>query len=196
MDKASLRETRDLLKQVREEILLRPSGLRPVHLIHCRPSESCGDTAAVRSGEENHVLDGDRPMADRRDILESELQEFLRQMGIDAKPWQREFLVQYLHNCDRPANHVGTQDETSETGEMGDGVRPKGRLIGRDENAVIADELDLCKKIRDEFAIELAQAFEKYGKVPMVRYEEEKKPDGSIAIRYIFAPFDDQQNPR
>lgn len=184
MDEVSLRETRDLLKQVREEILLRPSGLRPVHLIHCRRSESCSDTAAVRSGEENHVLDGDRSMADGRDILESELQEFLRQMGIDAKPWQREFLVQYLHNCDRSANHVGAQDEASEEGTMGDGVRSERYLIGK-------DEADLCKKIQDDFTMELARAFDKYGKVPMVRYEEEKEPDGSVSVRYIFAPFDD-----
>lgn len=196
MDEVSLRETRDLLKQVREELLLRPSGLRPVHLIHCRRSESCSDTAAVRSGKENHVLDGDRPMADGRDILESELQEFLRQMGVDAKPWQREFLVQYLYNCDRSTNHVGTQDETPEAGAVGNSVRSKGRLIGRDKNAVIFDEADLCKKIRDEFTMDMAKEFAKYDKVPMVRYEEDKKPDGSISVRYIFAPFGDQQNPR
>ena len=190
MDEVSLRETRDLLKQIREEILLRPSGLRPVHLIHCRRSESCSDTAAVRSGKENHVLDGDRPMADGRDLLESELQEFLRQMGIDAKPWQREFLVQYLHNCDRQADYVGAQDEAPEAGAVGNSVRSERYLIGKDD-VMIYDEVDLCKKIQDDFTINLARAFDKYGKVPYVRYEEDRKPDGSIVVRYIFAPFDD-----
>ena len=129
-------------------------------------------------------------MANRRDLLESQLQEFLRQMGIDAKPRQREFLVQYLHNCDRPANHVGAQDETPEAGTVGDGVRSERYLISKDD-VMIYDEADLCKKIQDDFTINLARAFDKYGKVPYVRYEEDRKPDGSITARYIFAPFDD-----
>ena len=214
MDEVSLRETRDLLKQVREELLLRPSGLRPVHLIHCRRSESCSDTAAVQSGKENHVLDGDRSMADGRDILESELQKLVRKVWNDARKYGEalyyarvdkevflsgydfdihKLLISYL---DSPTGDVGTQDETPEARAVGNSVRSKGRLIGRDKNAVIFDEADLCKKIRDEFTMDMAKEFAKYDKVPMVRYEEDKKPDGSISVRYIFAPFGDQQNPR
>lgn len=148
-------------------------------------------------------------MVDRRDLLESELQKLVRKVWNDARKYGEalyyarvdkdlffhgydydihKLLISYL---DGSSGDVGAQDETLKTGTMGNGVRPKGRLIGRDKNVVIADEADLYKKIQDKFAINLAQAFEKYGKVPMVRYEEEKKPDGSIAMRYIFAPFDD-----
>ena len=129
-------------------------------------------------------------MTDRRDILESKLKEFLRQQSIDLRPWQREFLVQYLYNCDHQADHMCTQDETSETREMGDPVRPKRYLNDKEAEALVVDEYDLCKKIRDEFTMDLAKEFAKYDKVPMIRYEEDKKPDGSVVVRYIFAPFD------
>ena len=138
MDALSLRETRVLLEQVRRDVYLRPSGLRPVHLVHCEGSGSCGDTAAVRSGEENNLLDGDRPMVDRSDLLESELQDLVREAWFDgyaasewgAKPGDQlcdfyeklhELVVSHL---DCPTGDVGAQDETSEEGAMGDGVRP------------------------------------------------------------------------
>ena len=129
-------------------------------------------------------------MADRRDILESKLQEFLRQQGIDLRPWQRDFLVQYLYNRDRQADHMCTQDEASETRAVGDRVRPERYLNDKEAEALVVDEYDLCKKIRDEFTMDLAKEFAKYDKVPMIRYEEDKKPDGSVVVRYIFAPFD------
>lgn len=154
-------------------------------------------------------MDGDRPMADRCDLLESELQELVREAWtigcIDGEndewsdyekelfPKLHELVVSYH---DRETGDVGAQDEASEAGAVGNSVRSKGRLIGRDKNAVIFDEADLCKKIRDEFTMDMAKEFAKYDKVPMVRYEEDKKPDGSISVRYIFAPFGDQQNPR
>lgn len=209
----SLWKTRHLLKQLRRDVSLQSSRLQPVYPFHYWDAGTGRDTTAVRSGEENHVLDGDRPMANRRDLLESELQDLIREAWEDGQGYSlygntfsydresrkristklHELLISYF---DSSPGDVGAQNEASETRTMGDSVRPQGHLIGRDKNVVIADEADLCKKIQDEFVIDLAQAFEKYGKVPMVRYEEEKKPDGSIALRYIFAPFDDQQNPR
>ena len=209
----SLWKTRRLLKQLRRDVSLQSSRLQQMHLVYYWDAGSCGDTATVRSGEENHVLDGDRPMANRRDLLESELQDLIREAWEDGQGYSlygntflydresrkristklHELLISYF---DSSSGDVGAQDETLKTGTMGDCVRPKRNLIGKDKNVVIVDEADLYKRIRDEFVIDLTQAFEKYGKVPMVRYEEKKKPDGSIAIRYIFAPFDDQQNPR
>lgn len=95
-------------------------------------------------------MDGDRPVVDGRDLLESELQGLVREVfeegwefGIDDLPSTEcgyaeseeaharhnrklhELLISYL---DGPASDVGAQDETSEEGEMGDGVRQEGYL--------------------------------------------------------------------
>lgn len=208
MDKASLRETRDLLKQIREEILLRPSGLRPVHLIHYRQSETRGDTAAVRSGKEKHVLDGDGTMADRRDIFESKLQGLVRDaffcgfmhgLRRDIERFKgykiydsqiHELLVSYL---DGPTGDVVAQDEVFEEGTMGDGVRSDPHLIPRDPNAFIVDEWDSIKKITDDFAHEMDLRFTRAGKkVAMGHCNLTKNPDGSIHASINFFP----QNPR
>lgn len=107
------------------------------------------------------------------------------------RPWQRDFLVQYICNRDLRVDHVDTQDEAPEMREAGDRVRPKIYLNGKEIEALVVDEYDLCKKIRDEFTMDLVKEFAKHDKVPMVRYEEDKKPDGSVTVRYIFASFDD-----
>lgn len=90
-------------------------------------------------------MDGDRPVVDGRDIFESKLQELIREVfeegwefGIDDLPSTEcgyaesaeaharhdkklhELIVSYL---DGPTSDVGSQDEASEAGEMGDRVR-------------------------------------------------------------------------
>ena len=211
MHEISLRETRDLLKQIREDALLRPSGLRPVHLIHVRRSGPCGDTAAVRSGEENHVLDGDRSMADGRDILEFELQKLVRKVWNDARKYgdmlyyaradKEVFFHGYdfdihkllISHLDGSTSDVGTQDEAPEAGTVGDGVRPKFHLIPRDPNAFVVDEWDPIKKITDDFAREMDLHFARAGKkVAMGHCNLTKNPDGSIHASINFFP----QNPR
>lgn len=120
-------------------------------------------------------MDGDRPMANGRDLLESRLQEFLRQEGIELRSWQREFLVQYLHNRNRQTDHVGAQDEASEAREVGDGVRPESYLKGKHFETMSIDE------ITDEFAREMGLRFAYEGKkVAMGHSELTKMPDGSI----------------
>ena len=90
-------------------------------------------------------MDGDRPVVDGRDIFESKLQGFVREVfeegwefGCDGLPNTEcgyaesteaharhdkklhELLISYL---DGPTGDVGAQDEASEEGEIGDGVR-------------------------------------------------------------------------
>lgn len=92
-------------------------------------------------------MDGDRPMADGRDLFESELQGLLREVfeegwefGIDDLPSTEcgyaesveaharhdkklhELIISYL---DEPSSDVGAQDEASEARAVGDGVRPE-----------------------------------------------------------------------
>lgn len=132
-------------------------------------------------------MDGDRPMADGRDLLESRLQEFLRQEGIELQPWQRDFIAQYLRNRDRQTDHVGAQDEASEAREVGDRVRPESYLKGTHFETMFIDE------ITDEFAREMGLRFAYEGKkVAMGHSELTKMPDGSIRARIEFYP----QNPR
>lgn len=95
-------------------------------------------------------MDGDRPVVDGRDIFESELQGFVREVfeegwefGIDDLPSTEcgyaesaeaharhdkklhELIVSYF---DGPTGDVGTQDEAPEERKMGDGVRSEGYL--------------------------------------------------------------------
>lgn len=78
-------------------------------------------------------MDGDRPMVDRRDLLESELQELIHDVFIYGKyspigyasldgysERLHELLISYF---DGEASDVGAQDEASEAREMGDNVR-------------------------------------------------------------------------
>ena len=85
-------------------------------------------------------------MVDRRNIFESKLQELVRKVWDDARKYGdglryagvdkkvfldrydydiHELLISYL---DGPASDVGAQDEISEEGEMGDGVRQEDHI--------------------------------------------------------------------
>lgn len=149
-------------------------------------------------------MDGDRPVVDGRDLLESGLQELVREVfeegwefGSDDLPNTEcgyaeseeaherhdkklhELLISYF---DGEASDVGTQDEASEAREMGNSVRPEPRLIPRDP----------IKKITDDFAREMDLRFARAGKkVAMGRCDLTKLPDGSIHARINFFP----QNP-
>ena len=114
-------------------------------------------------------------MTDRYDIFASKLQEFLQQEGIDLRPWQRDFLVQYICNRDLRADHVDTQDETPETREVGDCVRPEPRLRGLEIGQTFFDEID------DEFIRHISLRFNNHGCVkPIGHAKLTKNPDGSI----------------
>lgn len=143
MNALSLWKTRCLLKRLRRDVLLQSSRLQQMHPLYYWDAESCRDTTAVRPGEENHVLDGDRPMVDRRDLLESELQKLVRKAffygyykGLAGYFEPPEHLSEYnkeLHELlvsyfDSSSSDVGAQDEAAETRTMGDGVRPEGYL--------------------------------------------------------------------
>lgn len=160
-------------------------------------------------------MDGDRLMVDGRDIFEFKLQNLIREVfeegwefGSDGLPNTEcgyaeseeaharhdkklhKLLISYF---DSPTSDVGTQDKTSEAREVGDGVRPKSRLIPRDPNAFVADEWDPFNKITDEFAREMELRFAYEGKrVAIGHCDLTKKPDGSIHARINFFP----QNPR
>lgn len=70
-------------------------------------------------------MDGDRPVADRRDIFESRIQDAVRRPRKFVFDWYRDV---FLSDDDRETSHVGSQDETSEAREMGDGVRSESDL--------------------------------------------------------------------
>lgn len=160
---------------------------------------------------------GDRPVVDGRDLLESGLQELIREVfeegwefGSDGLPNTEcgyaeseeaharhdkklhELLISYY---DRPTSDVGTQDETSEAREVVDGVRPKSHLIPRDPNIFVVDEYydDPIDKITNDFIREMGLRFAQEGKrVAIGHCDLTKTPDGSIHARIKFFP----QNPR
>ena len=158
-------------------------------------------------------MDGDRPTADGRDLLESKLQGFIREVfeegwefGIDDLPSTEcgyaesveaharhdkklhELLVSYY---DGEATTVDAQDEASEAREVRDSVRPKSRLIPRDPNAFVIDEWDPIKKVTDDFAREMELRFAYAGKrVAIGHCDLTKKPDGSIHARIEYYPQD------
>lgn len=66
-------------------------------------------------------MDRNRPMADGRDIFESELQDAIRRPRKFVFDWFDELVSDYNSQTD----HVGAQDEASEAREVGDGVRPE-----------------------------------------------------------------------
>ena len=68
-------------------------------------------------------MDRDRSLADGRDLLESWIHEVLQQTGIELMPYQLKILESYLSNRNSPSNHVGSENETSQAREMGDGIR-------------------------------------------------------------------------
>lgn len=154
-------------------------------------------------------MDGDRPMVVGRDLLESELQRFIREVfeegwefGIDDLPSTEcgyaesveaharhdkklhELLISYLVG---PTSDADAQDKSAEGRATGD------RLIPRDPNAFVVDEWDPIKKITDEFAREMDLRFAYEGKkVAMGHCDLTKDPDGSIHASIKFFP----QNPR
>lgn len=96
-------------------------------------------------------MDGDRPVVDGRDIFESKLQELVREAIEEAWEFGKDDLpdpsypgyaeaTELLAKCDKklhellisyldsPTSDVGSQDEASEEGTMGDRVRSKGYL--------------------------------------------------------------------
>lgn len=115
-------------------------------------------------------MDGDRPVVDGRNLLESELQGLLLEAWAigtndgendDWSNWQEE-LYPKLHELlisypDGPTSDVGAQDETSKEGEMGDGVRSEGYLtlegLSHDFQQITRDtEIEFAKKMELEFA--------------------------------------------
>lgn len=140
-------------------------------------------------------MDGDRPVVDGRDLLEFELQNLIRKVwndackygdglryaGVDKKVFLNRYdydihklLISYL---DGPASDVGAQDEASEEGEMGDGVRSERNLA----NEFMCEFMDgFAEGIRDRSAqLETNGAFQH-------NLSEIKK-----SFRYTFKEFDD-----
>lgn len=68
-------------------------------------------------------MDGNRSLADGCDICASKIQEFIRQFKLITAEWTNEQCAWYISHDKLAAAHVGAQDETSQTREMGDGVR-------------------------------------------------------------------------
>lgn len=155
-------------------------------------------------------MDGNRPVDDRLDILESELQGLVRDaffcgfmhgLRRDVERFKgykiydsqiHELLISYL---DGSSSDVGAQDEVSEAREVGDGVRPKPHLIPRDPNAFVVDEWDPIKKVADEFAREMELRFAYEGKkVAIGHCDLTKKPDGSIHARIEYYPQDKESD--
>ena len=154
-------------------------------------------------------------MVDGRNIFESELQGFVREVfeegwefGSDGLPSTEcgyaeseeaharhdkklhELIVSYL---DGPTSDVGTQDEAAEEEEMGDRVRSESHLIPGDSDEFVVNEWGLSNKITDEFAREMGLRFAQEGKkVAMGHCNLTKNPDGSIHAHINFFP----QNPR
>lgn len=139
-------------------------------------------------------MDGDRPMVDGRDLLESRIQELIRDAWtigcIDGEndEWRSDYekeLFPKLHELlvsyyDRETSDVGAQDETSEAREVGDSVRSEPYLSGFD---------DPIRKITDEFAHEMGLRFAQEGKrVVMGNCDLTESPDGSIHASIYFYP--------
>ena len=134
-------------------------------------------------------MDGDRPVADGRDIFESGIQELLRQEGVELLPYQRSFIRQYLQHRDIKANHVGSQDEAAEARKMGDGVRSESGLRGKSAQMHICDEVSVFDKVTNAFAKEAALRFRQAGVKKVIGHSElTKEPDGSIKATITFSP--------
>lgn len=143
-------------------------------------------------------MDGDRPMADRRDILESELQELIRDALIygwykgsdddtefEITPYHdriHELLISYL---DGETGDVGAQDEASESREVGNDVRSETDMRGLGFKPTMFEEIadEICREIRLRFAQE--------GKrVAMGHCDLTKLSDGSIRASIEYGPTD------
>lgn len=143
-------------------------------------------------------MDRNRPMADGRDLLESRLQELIREAwgnGYAAHDWWmhpakcpddrikewneklHKILISYL---DGEAGDVGAQDEASEARAVGDSVRPEPDLRNLGFKPTVFDE------ITDEFTKQMSMRFYPEGIKPIGHCKLEKMPDGSVhaTIKY------------
>lgn len=125
-------------------------------------------------------MDGDRPMADGRDLFKSRLQEVLRQQGVMLQiPGYGEISDDVFHrHCQ--TDHVGAQDETSEARAVGDSVRPESDLRFSRFKPTVFDD------ITDDFTKKMSLRFYPEGIKPIGHCKLEKMPDGSIhaTIKY------------
>ena len=134
MSEVSPRETGDIFEQVRRDVRMRPSGIQSMHAVQDRESGSCGDTATSRFRVEDHLVDGDRPMVDGRDISELWIQGIVRQAI-------REYIKRIVSDNDDSSNDVGAPDETAQEGTLGDGVRQE-RYLDKEGNTFVVEERD------------------------------------------------------
>ena len=151
-------------------------------------------------------MDGDRPVAERRDIFKSRVQAIIHDAWWGGwwdnhtehrfGEWpheKRKDRVKYylkkfdiaLSNFDREASDVGAQDEASEAREVGDDFRPEADLKSSFKPTVFDD-------ITDDFTKKMSLRFHPEGIKPIGHCKLEKMPDGSIhaSIKYF------QQNRR
>lgn len=124
-------------------------------------------------------MDGDRPMADRRDLLESKIQNIIYEAVIYGRYnshktiWElecegigeyferlHELLVSYF---DGEASDVGAQDEASEARAVGDSIRSKTYLKGTGIQTCVFDDLDsdLCQSIMNKRSEQISEAAKK-----------------------------------
>lgn len=135
-------------------------------------------------------MDGDRPVADGRDIFESKLQNLVRdalfygRFNPNKSPGEfepafdrydekiHELLISYL---DGETGDVGTQDETSEAREVGDDVRSETDMRFSGFKPTVFDD------ITDDFTKKLSMRSPHGGAIkPIGHCKLEKNPDGSI----------------
>lgn len=142
-------------------------------------------------------MDGDRPMADGRDLLESKIQNIIYEAVVYGRynphkaVWElecegiseyferlHELLVSYF---DSEASDVGTQDETSEAREVGDDVRSETDMRFSGFKPTGFDD------ITDDFTKKMSLRFHPEGIKPIGHCKLEKTPDGSIhaSIKYF-----------
>ena len=140
-------------------------------------------------------MDGDRPMANGRDLLESRIQDIIRRAcfsgyyrGLDRCHEPLRYLADYneqLHELlvsyfDSEASDVGAQDEASEAREVGVDFRPEADLKSSFKPTVFDD-------ITDDFTKKMSLRFHPEGIKPIGHCKLEKTPDGSIhaSIKYF-----------
>ena len=141
-------------------------------------------------------MDGDRPVAERRDLLESKIQNIIYEAVVYGRYnphkaiWElecegigeyferlHELLVSYF---DSEASDVGPQDETSEARDVGVDFRPEADLKSSFKPTVFDD-------ITDDFTKKMSLRFHPEGIKPIGHCKLEKTPDGSIhaSIKYF-----------
>ena len=141
-------------------------------------------------------MDGDRPLADRRDIFKSRVQEIIhdawwggwwdnqseRRFGEWPPEKRKERVKTYLEMfdfalsyLDGPTGDVGAQDEASEAREVGDDVRSKTDMRFPGFKPTVFDD------ITDDFTKKLSMRSPHGGAIKLIGHcKLEKIPDGSI----------------